>query len=37
MGLIEEIYLGGVVLAFVVFATFVIRANNASVNYRKNH
>ena len=33
----ETVYLLIVLSAFAVFTTFVVRANNASVNYRKKH
>lgn len=33
----EQIYLVAVLLAFAVFATFVVRANNASEEYRRTH
>ncbi len=34
---IEEIYIGVVIVAFIVFAVAVARANNASARYRANH
>ena len=33
----EETYLAVVVVAFLVFAFFVVRANNASGRYRATH
>lgn len=33
----ETLYLLVVLSAFAVFAGFVVRANNASENYRKTH